>query len=166
MSISKLAEQFAEKLNKMAASKEQVPRKRLSKILEKEKLEYSKKKKMLDGLEAEAEKLNSKVDQLRGECQSDRKNIMKKHQALSNMDMANASDVIFYNDDSSDTGYVIDGKEYHLEIDDMGDLKLFPMRKHRAERKQKPEENEVSDQEPSMEVADEDVDNLYLNLTE
>lgn len=172
MDLNKIANNYSVKLTKLAA-KDKLSRGKVSKSLEKDKAEYSKMKKTYDSLVAERDKLNEKVEALGATCQDFRKKIIKMHGALQKMDLSNASDAIFY--DTADIGYVIDGKEYHLEVDDMGDMKLVPMRQHRSSKKKEeyPEADDAMKQQENGEVfmeADDqlnaDLDNLYDSLIE
>lgn len=135
--MNKLAEVslfFTNQLTKTAA-KDRLGRNKVNKSLEKAKKEYSGHKTNLDQLEAQDGKLRVQLDNTRKLTNDARRRVMTLHKAMQNMDLANASDAVFYNDDSNDIGYIIDSKEYHLETDEAGEMKLVPMRHHRSERK-------------------------------
>jgi len=134
--ILRLAAQYENKLGSQVktAAKEKVNRGRLAKKLERAKSDYSKLKSELDVLEANDSKLKQQLETTRSGAQKARKDIMQMHNAMQKMDLANANDAIFYADDE-DVGYVINGKEFHLDVDDTGDVKLTPMSAHRKSKK-------------------------------
>lgn len=164
------------------AAKERASRKQVDKMLGKAKAEYAKYKGQLDVLEAEDAKRKAQLDVTRRQTNDLRQKVMKMHKAMQCMDLANASDAVFYNDDSADIGYIISGKEFHLEIDEHGEMNLHPMRKFRSERKSsKKDENcaedcmdashghvsaEDNDSAEDFNVTDEDLDDLYSSLLE
>lgn len=139
--------------NKYAA-KEKVTRKKVVSALEKAKKTYGQLKASLDSLESQAEKINSALEKTKSNCSAARKEMMKYHKTIQNMDLSNASDVIFY--ESSDVGYLINGTECHLDMDDVGDLRIVPMREHRKSKRQKHDTNEVSYVNESDDSSDED----------
>lgn len=140
--LAEVSQFFTNQLTKNAA-KDRLGRNKVNKSLEKAKKEYSGHKTNLDQLEAQDGKLRVQLDNTRKLTNDARRRVMTLHKAMQSMDLANASDAIFYNDDSSDIGYIIDGKEYHLETDDTGEMKLIPMRQHRSERKKSLQEEEL-----------------------
>lgn len=181
--IAKVAGIYEATLVKEAA-KERASRKQVDKMLGKAKSEYAKYKGQLDLLEAEDAKRKAQLDVTRRQTNDLRQKVMKMHKAMQCMDLANASDAVFYNDDSSDIGYIISGKEFHLEIDENGEMSLHPMRKFRSERKSsKKDENCAEDcmdashghpvaedeslaKDEDFNVTDEDLDDLYASLLE
>lgn len=134
--ILKLAQEFETKtqsLKKTSGGKERMSRAKMMKALEKAKNDHKSLKSTLDMLEANDAKLKGQLEQTKKDFQEARAKILKYHNGMQHSDLANASDVVFYDDD---TGYVIDGKEYHLDVDDgSGDLKLTLMSKHRKAKK-------------------------------
>ena len=174
-----LASEFETKALSKTAAKERVSRGKISKQLEKAKADYGRLKDSLDVMEANDAKLKSQLDETRKSTNEARQRILKMHKAMQNMDLSNANDAIFYNDESQDVGYVIDGKEFHLDIDDTGEVKLTPMGKHRKARKapkqeeQKVEDTHCADDECGDEShghegkeKEEDFDSLYASLVE
>src|ERR1035437_1421123 len=149
--ILALAEEFEKSVNKTVgiktAGKQRLSRGRISKTLDKAKVDYSKLKGNLDSLEANDAKLRTQLDGTRKEVQDARKKIMQMHGAMKNMDLSNANDAVFYDGQSADDiGYIINGKEYHLDIDDSGEVSLTPMNKHRkANKPPKKEEEQCAD---------------------
>lgn len=132
--LSEVADKFAAKLTKNAA-KDKVSRSKVTKMLDRAKADYAKQKGQLDILEVEDSKRKIQLDNSRRSTNDLRQHIMKMHKTMQCMDLASASDAIFYNDDSKDIGYMIGGKEFHLEIDEQGEMKLIPMRNYRKDRK-------------------------------
>jgi hypothetical protein len=139
--------------NKYAA-KEKITRKKIVSALEKAKTNYGKLKSSLDNLEAQAEKINSALEKTKSDCSAARKEMMKYHKTIQNMDLSNASDVTFY--ESGDVGYLINNTECHLDLDDVGDLRVVPMREHRKSKRQKPDTNEAPYTNMSDDASDED----------
>jgi hypothetical protein len=145
--IFTLASEYQDKLQPLmkTAAKEKMNRGKMSKTLERAKTEYGQLKKNLDMLEADDTKLKEKLESTRTGAAAARKKMMKIHKAMQCMDLANANDAIFYADDDEDVGYVINGKEFHLEVDNDGEVKLVPMSQHRKTKKSKKDENCVDE---------------------
>ena len=101
------------------AAKEKHNRKRIVSMLEKTKNNYSKLKGTLDDLESQAAKINASLEKVRGSCGEARKNMLKFHKAIQNMDLSGATDAVFY--DSGDVSYIIDSGEYALDVNNAGD---------------------------------------------
>ena len=139
--IKSVASHFSEVLNKVA-SRDKVTKKKLYKDLDKAKSEHNKLKSIVDDLESKKNDAQSKLDKIKSEYTAARKNMIKLHKTIQSMDISNASDVIFYNDALSDVGYVIDNKEYNLEINDDGEVELVPMHQYRKSKRQKQLEEE------------------------
>lgn len=164
--IHLIAKNFQATLQKQAA-KEKTSRKRLSKELEKAKLEYGKLKSLLDDLESKKSDLDIKLNKIKSECTSARKNMVKLHKTIQSMDISNASDAIFYNDESDDVGYVINGKEFHLDFDNDGELSLIPMLAHRRSKKQKDKEEAEAEElelDQDLASAEDELTKLYNDL--
>lgn len=125
--------QYLQNIQKLA-SKEKINRGKLGKRLQKAKDDYSKLKKALDILEANDAKTQQELGDHRSRAQQSRKNIMKMHKAMQTMDLANANDAVFYADDD-DVGYIINGKENHISINDNGDFQFTPMHQYRKSKR-------------------------------
>lgn len=138
--IYKVSQEFELAIQKLAA-KEKTGRKKVVSALEKSKKNYGSLKSTLDSLEEQAEKINAQLEKTRESCATARKDMLKFHKAIQNMDLTNASDVVFY--DSGDVGYVISGTEYHCDVNDAGDLVKKPMRQHRKDKKAEKDKNEA-----------------------
>lgn len=124
-------------LTKIAAgNKTKMSRKQMVKQLEKSKNKYKQLKDVCDVMEAEDQKLKTKLEDFRKNLTSERKAILRMHEAMEKMDLADVNDAMFYDDDIA---YVMDGKEYHLEIDSDANIKLTPMSKYRKEMKKEEE---------------------------
>jgi len=182
--LANVADIYESKLTKLGA-RDRISRKHMSKKLEKAKKEYSKLKDQLDVLDAEDSKRKSQLDATRKNTNDVRKRVMDLHKSMQCMDLSNAQEAIFYNDDSSDVGYLINGKEYHIDFSDTGEMTPVEMRKHRKERKMSqkadancaedcaepehnhPEKLESTGDENSaddMNMAEDDLDSLYADL--
>lgn len=148
------------------AAKDKISRKQLAKMLDKAKQHYSKLKTEYDSLEKQFKKLEGQLAASRTEVSVARKDMIKLSKAVQDMDLSGASDVVFY-PDHEEVGFVFDGKEYHLSYNDVGDPELELMNKHRRKKKEVlPEETEESvESELSDELTEDDVNNLYSNLT-
>lgn len=172
-SIFAVANEYKEKFAK-TAGKQRLSRGRISKSLDKAKGEYAKLKDSMDVLEANDAKLRGQLEGTRKSVQEARSRIMKMHKAMQNMDLANANDAIFYDGNSADDiGYVINGKEFHLDISDDGEVNLTPMNKHRKSKKDelsssKKEEEHKDEHEANDDKKEdgEDFDDLYADLVE
>lgn len=154
-----LSQEFEYSLAKTAA-KDRLGRNKVNKALEKAKKEYANHKGNLDQLEAQDSKLRIQLDNTRKSTNDARKRVITLHKAMQNMDLANASDAVFYNDNSEDIGYIIGGKEYHLKMDEEGEMELVPMRHFRSERKRSLLED------PSEDAKDEVIEELNQDIAE
>lgn len=117
------------------AAKERIPRKRVLHSLEKSKAEYQVHKKKRDMLAKQLDALQKELEKSDAFSGSARKKFLKLQKAVQNMDLADASDVVFYQN-SDDVGYVIDGREYHLDVNEFGELNQTPMLHHRRKLRQ------------------------------
>ena len=180
--ITSLAESFDRSLNKIAA-KEKTSKKSLSKRLEKARAEHQKLSEEFKRVQKEFDKTKSVHDDLKSKVGAKRKEIISLQNAGQKMDLANASDAIFHQD-TNDVSYVIDGKEYHVEVDGEGEIQTVPWRDHRkAQKPAQPETTEevgenaeqpldaedCGDSEVVTDAANMDqamLDDLYLKMTE
>lgn len=144
------------------AAKDKVSRKQLTKMLEKSKQTYGKLKSECDSLEKQFRKLEEQLTSAKAEVSTARKQMLKLSKAAQDMDLSGATDVVFYQE-NDEVGFVFDGKEYHVSYNDSGDPELELMNKHRRKKKEvSVEENpEVLEEE----LSEDDVNNLYSNLT-
>jgi hypothetical protein len=76
------------------------------------------------------------------------------NKVLERMDLSDCKSVMFYG--SGDISYVRDKQEYHLDIDDTGDVSSKPFREYQRElrRKQKEDRAEVKDGEDVCDVCE------------
>jgi len=181
--ITSLAESFDRSLNKIAA-KEKTSKKSLSKRLEKARAEHQKLSEEFKKVQKEHSGVQARFDELKGKVSAKRKEIISLQSAGQKMDLADASDAIFHQD-TNDVSYVIDGKEYHVELDGEGNVNTVPWRDHRKAQKPAPEVSEESGEKiEGEEVADAEdcadppgeedaanmdqamLDDLYLKMTE
>jgi hypothetical protein len=180
--ITSLAESFDRSLTKIAA-KEKTSKKSLSKKLEKARAEHQKLSEELKRVQKEYDKIKSVFDDLKGRVSAKRKEIISLQNAGQKMDLANASDAIFHQD-TNDVSYVIDGKEYHVEVDGEGEIQTVPWRDHRkAQKPAQPESIEGNEENAEQSLDAEDcgdsevvtdaanmdqamLDDLYLKMTE
>lgn len=179
--ITSLAESFDRSLNKIAA-KEKTSKKSLSKRLEKARSEHQKLSEELKKVQKEFDKIKSVYDDLKSKVAAKRKEIISLQNAGQKMDLADASDAIFHQD-TNDISYIIDGKEFHVDVDGEGNVNTVPWRDHRKAQKPTPEVSEEAG-ETTEEIADAEdcadppgeqdaanmdqamLDDLYLKMTE
>ena len=180
--ITSLAESFDRSLTKIAA-KEKTSKKSLSKRLEKARAEHQKLSEDFKKVQKEHSGVQARFDELKGKVSAKRKEIISLQSAGQKMDLADASDAIFHQD-TNDVSYVIDGKEFHVELDGDGNVNTVPWRDHR--KAQKPVEPEMTEgtEETTDEVSNAEdcadppgeqdaanmdqamLDDLYLKMTE
>jgi hypothetical protein len=132
-----LAEQFTDTLGLLGyktAGKKPMSRNTIQKAIAKAKKQHDALKSELDKLEADDSKLKTRLDDTRSKLQFTRKQLLNMHRGMQHMDIANADDAVFYDDDDR-IGYVIKGKEYHMDINDCGDVTLIPMGKYLREQR-------------------------------
>ncbi len=149
------------------AAKDKITRAKVISNLEKVKKEYLVAKKQKDSLENEKMRIEMSLDKINSECSSARKRMQKLYQTVQHMDLTDAGAAIFY-EGSEDVGYVVDGKEFHLDIDNSGEMNLVPMNKFRRDRKKsmvgEPESEPVSEDADDIDDVDNPIENLYSNL--
>ncbi len=152
--IKELADLFVQQTASLelpvkTAARARITRKQMMRDLEKAKVKHKKLKEAVDIMDAQDSKLRTQLDSARKDLNQTRSSILTLHNALQGMDLSNADDVVFYDD--SQVGYVINGKEYHLNINEEGELSLMPMRAHRKSLrlKDEPVEDETLDMAPS-----------------
>ena len=180
--ITSLAESFDRSLNKIAA-KEKTSKKSLSKRLEKARSEHQKLSEEFKRVQKEHSGVQARFDDLKGKVSAKRKEIISLQNAGQKMDLADASDAIFHQD-TNDVSYVIDGKEFHVDVDGEGNVNTVPWRDHRkAQKPVEPETfegteeltDEVSNAEDCADPPGEQdaanmdqamLDDLYLKMTE
>lgn len=138
---------LAQSLKKEAVERKNL--KQLSRDIESARSVYQTAKLQLEEAEREAEALQTRISGLK-----QRKNLAfsqysKLNQASQHMQLSGANEVRFRG--NSDISYVKDKKEYRLEVDDMGDIKLLPYRTRK--KKEELDTNDVMDE--GMEVSPE-----------
>ncbi len=150
-----LAEKFANKLGlNKTAGKKPMSRNTIQKAIIKAKKQHDLLKRELDSLEADDSKLKSRLEDTKSKLHFTRKQLLNMHRGMQHMDLANADDAVFYDDDEQ-IGYVVKGKEYHLDINDDGEITLTPMNKYRREQRannSSESDSEAEDSENSSEI--------------
>lgn len=171
-SLSVVADSFEKSLLKFAA-KEKTPKRTILKKIDKARVELERLVADQKKIKKEFDSVKVKYDNINSLVSSKRKEILRMQNASQKMDMADASDAIFH--DGDDVSYIIDGKEYYVDLKD-GDVSLVPWREHK--RSQKPEELVEEKQSSDVEycgdfemtdAVDMDqamLDDLYLKMTE
>lgn len=148
-----------DQIYRTAAPKTKMSRKQMAKNLEKSKAKFKHLKDALEVMEADDARLKNKLEQTRGALDSERQSIIKTHEALQKMDLADVDDAVFYDDD---IGYLINGKECHLEIGSNGHLVIIPMSQYKKNKKEEakaletPVEVEVEVESPKDDGIDEE----------
>jgi len=143
--LHKLSNYFEGKLVSLAA-KERTNKKKINKEWEKSKAEYAKIKAIVDDLQGKKQDAEQKLESASNQCSAARKKMMGLMKTIQHMDISNASDAVFYNDDYGDVGYVIGNKEYHLSLNDDGEMSIVPMLTHRRNRKQQNQPSALNEQ--------------------
>ena len=138
--IGELAKQFEEKLQKEAArgrkkaKKRQRTRNQINKDLVTQKKKYQESRKKLSDLEKKRDYIEKMINECRDNMRSSRSDMLTCTDVLKNMDLADCRHAIFYDNDTNDIAYLIGGSEQHINIDDIGDIRLQPMKEYQLER--------------------------------
>jgi hypothetical protein len=158
--IKQLASVFEEQLSAKAAAKQKdkMSRKSILKRIDKSKATYQQERKKLENFKKQKEKLENELESCHNVMKDSRSEMLRLKNVLSNMDLADCNYAIMY---ENDCGYLIDGEEYHVKINDDGDLEVKPMKEHRKELKssEKSDESEKNEADDSQEK-EEELDNL------
>lgn len=163
MKISEFVQQF----EKYARKKPSTSKAAISKLIDKAKAEFQKNKSEMDSLESQFTKLEAKLNQSREVTGTSRRKLMDLYNIIQMMDLSGATGIVQYNN-SNDIGYIINGKEYHIENNN-GDIKLHNMRAFRKDKKHESEsdlENELENPSENEEFdpSEEDIDALCDDL--
>lgn len=149
--IKQLASSFEEQLTLKVAvkQKDKMSRKSILKKIDKSKATYQQERKKLENLKKQKDKLEKELDICQSIMKESRSEMLRLKNILSNMDLADCNYAIMY---ENDCGYLIDGEEYHVKINDDGDLEVKLMKDYRkelknSEKSEEPENNEADDQE-------------------
>jgi len=156
--IEHLARKFEAQLAQKVAAKRgtKMNAKKIQKELEKARKEYKECRSKLIGLESELERIEGQIQDSRDGQRSSRTKMFKMREVLQNMDLADSNYAIFYDNDASDVGYIVDGEENYLDMTDEGEVSLIPMKTHRSDqRRLKKEEVEADDTFTSIDGDDE-----------
>jgi hypothetical protein len=154
--ILKYSEDFEQKIVKLA-KKDKVNKTKLNKKLSKTKLDFSNLKKSLEMLESQELGLKNKIEKTRQDLNDARSRMLCYHKANQCMDLSQADDCVFYDDDK-DFALVLDNKEYHVEIDLHGDLKLLSKKDMKKRDEEKAEAEAKENEEP--EKVEEDLNKI------
>lgn len=158
--IGELAEQFEDKLQKEAArgrkkaKKRQRTRNQINKDLGGQKKKYQESRKKLSELEKKRDRLERNINECRDSMRSSRSDMLNCTDVLKNMDLADCRHAIFYDNDTKDVSYIIDGSEQHIDIDDIGDVRFKPMKQYQLERLREDREKKRQDSPDSNVPAD------------
>jgi len=129
-----------------SAGKTRQSRKELLKSLDGAKKNYSKFKSLSDSLMAQDRKLQEDLSSAKDGLSSCKKDMQSVHDVLRSMDLlGSCDDAIVY--DNSDVGYIVDGKEHHLNLSDDGEFELIPMGTYRKSKKEEPKEESKEEED-------------------
>ena len=142
--LTGLAVKFEEQLRATAArGKSKTSRKQVLKNIDKSKAVYQLERKREKSLKKQLAKVESDLEACRTKVRDSRKEMLRLKRVLSNMDLADCNYVVLY--DNGDCGYIIDGDEYSLDVNDDGELDMLDMKEYR--RKKREEERATHDEE-------------------
>ena len=122
------------------AGRKKIERKQTEKELTKLEKKYSELHAEYKLVDKEFKKLELKRAQLLGETKSLGRQIKDLTIILNEMKLSGASGAMRYDD--GDLGYIIDGKEFHIEKNDSDDVNYVLMREHRKAKKRALSEEE------------------------
>jgi hypothetical protein len=88
----------------------------------------------LSALEAQRDVLDARISEAKQGKNSARERMVNLNKILNNFDLANAKCVISHGDDLQDVAYVIDNKEYHLDVDDCNEVCMTPITDYRRSK--------------------------------
>jgi len=151
--LTDLSDKFKDHLGKTAArSKPKTSRKQVLKRIDKSKATYQVERKKLKNLERNLKKIENDINLAKGVQRTSRSDMLKLKKVLSNMDLADCNYVILY-EDSNECGYIVDGEERSLDVDDDGELSFKLMKEYRKEKRQA--EKDAQNARLAEETADE-----------
>lgn len=149
-----LAEHF-ETLTKNAGGS--LSRKDIAKQLEKSKKEYQLHKARHDDSKAKMDALQADVSDANDKSTSARKDVLKYHDILKNMDLSGADEVKHFDDD---VAYIRDKKMYLVTVDADGNCKLTDYEKP-AKKSKKEEKAEKKEKDEDKDDVNDAYDYLY-----
>ncbi len=155
--ILKLAATY-EALTKTASS---MNRKQVLKLLEQAKKDYAKYKTLYENAKMQFESLQNDMNECNDKMLSNRRDVLKHHDLLKNMDLANSDEVKFRGDDVS---YVADGKEYTASFDPDGNCNLTLFIKKKKDKDSEVKEDKKSKKEEKEDASVEEDDDLLNDL--
>jgi hypothetical protein len=122
------------------AGRKKIERKQTEKELVKLEKKYSELHAEYKIVDKEFRKLELRRSELLGQTKSLGRQIKDLTNILNEMKLSGASGAMRYDD--GDLGYIIDGKEFHIEINDSDDVNYVLMREHRKAKKRALSEEE------------------------
>lgn len=180
--IAQLADRFEQQLGKTAGrtNKKKMSRKQMLKQFDKAKANYQNERKRLKGLEGQLAALDQQIQDCRDGMRGSRSDMLTLTDVLRTMDLADCKHAVMYENDTKDVGYLIDGVEHHIKVNEDGELEVTTLKDHRKskrqEAKEKDDENDaippsiapaVDDEEEGEEEAQDvaDADDMpFLNI--
>ena len=156
--IGEIAQDFADAVEKNAARGRQKTKKRkrtrrqITKDLEGQKKKYQTERKRLSDMEKKRDRLEKDISECRDSMRSSRGNLLNFTDVLKNMDLSDCRHAIFYDNDTQDVGYILDGNEVHLSTNDEGDLDQLSMKDHQIQRKRQMRDEKRQQQQDSAQA--------------
>jgi len=145
--LDKLAQKFElDLVQKFGAKRgKKMSRRQINKELDKVKGKYRDYRNKLRELEASMEALEKGIQECKDGVHNSRTKMLHMNGVLQNMDLTDVNHVMFYDNDDNDVGYLLNGEEQHLDVNDAGDMNFTPMKDYRrSQRPEKPDENNIS----------------------
>lgn len=139
--LFRVASRYAQVFNlEKTAGRKKIERKQTEKELAKLERKYSELHTEYKIVDKEFKKLDLKRSELLGQTKNLARQIKDLVGILNEMKLSGASGAMRYDD--GDTGYIIDGQEFHLEKNDSDDINYVLMREHRKAKKRALSEEE------------------------
>ena len=91
---------------------------------------YQKTRKELHDLEIQKEKLDKLIQSTKDNVNSSRSNMLHMNKILQTMDLMDCNNVMMYENDDQDVGFIIDKEEFHVDLNDVGEASLTPIREY------------------------------------
>jgi len=132
--IDKIARRFKLDLERKTAARkgDKMSRKQILKSVSKTKAKYKEFREKLHSLETELERVESEINECRDGVHESRSSMLKMNRVLQNMDLTDVNHAVFY---ASDVGYIMDGDEHYLDVNDAGDVSYITMKERRSQQR-------------------------------
>jgi hypothetical protein len=134
-----------------ARKRTQMSRKKIIKDINNSRDRYHAQRSRLSELKKERDRLNAMIQSAEDGETNSKKRMLLMSDILRNLDLTNSPYALMYENDRQDVSYLMDKEEFHVKIDEDGEVKVTPwrdyMRELRSSLKEGDEELEATDED-------------------